>query len=72
MNTYRRFRLIQDYTCPEGTLNTGSEIDIMGDRILYNGGMIEPQYYAILANLINDNTLSSKYLREIPIPYNKI
>lgn len=72
MDTYRRFRLIQDYTCECGTLMTGSDIDVLGDRIMFNGGMIEPQYYGILRNLITDPELSKKYVREVPVPYNKI
>jgi hypothetical protein len=72
MNGYHRFRLIQDYTCECGTLMVGSDIDVLGDRIMFNGGMIEPQYYGILRNLITDPELSKKYVREVPVPYNKI
>ena len=52
MNGYHRFRLVQEYTCELGTLPYGSEIDILGDRIMFNGGMVEPQYYGILATLV--------------------
>lgn len=69
---YRRFRLIQEYTCPDGTLPAGSEIDILGDRMFFNGGMVQPQYYDVLAELISDDKLNKQYLREVPIPYNKI
>ena len=72
MNGYHRFRLLQDYTCEDGTLRAGSEIDILGERILFNGGLIEPQYYSVILNLITDKELSKKYVREVPIPYNKI
>jgi hypothetical protein len=72
MNGYHRFRLVQEYTCELGTLPYGSEIDILGDRIMFNGGMVEPQYYGILATLVTDKELSKKYVREVPIPYNKI
>lgn len=72
MNSYKRFRLIRDYECSDGTLLAGSDIDLLGDRILYNGGMIQPQYYSILMHIITDTELSKKYLREIPIPYNKL
>jgi hypothetical protein len=70
--TYRRYRLIRDYSCEFGTLPAGSDIDVMGDRITFNGGMIEPQYYQVLSNLISNETLHKTYLREVPIPYNKI
>lgn len=69
---YRRFILKRDYTCEFGTLPAGSQIDLYGDRILFNGGMIEPQYYAVLKNLIDTPDLYDKYLREVVIPFNKI
>lgn len=69
---YRRFRLIQDYVCSDGTLVAGSDIDVLGDRIMFNGGMIQPQYYEVLRELITNKELSSKYVREVPVPYNKI
>lgn len=72
MNGYRRYKLIQDYTCPDGTLRAGDQIDVIGDRILFNGGMIEPQYYGIIRELITNRELSNKYIREVAVPYNKI
>lgn len=69
---YRRFKLIQDYTCSDGTLMAGSDIDVLGDRIMFNGGMIQPQYYDVLRELITNPELSKKYVREVPVPYNKI
>ena len=69
---YRRFKLIQDYTCSDGTLVAGSDIDVFGDRIMFNGGMIQPQYYNVLKELITNPDLSKKYVREVPVPYNKI
>ena len=72
MQNYRRFKLIQEYTCEDGTLPVGSDIDVLGDRIMFNGGMIEPQYYRLLYKLITDPELSKKYIREVPVPYNKI
>jgi hypothetical protein len=69
---YRRFKLIQDYTCSDGTLVAGSDIDVLGDRIMFNGGMIQPQYYDVLRELITNPELSKKYIREVPVPYNKI
>lgn len=69
---YRRFKLIQDYTCSDGTLVAGSDIDVLGDRIMFNGGMIQPQYYDVLRELITNPELSKKYVREVPVPYNKI
>lgn len=69
---YRRFKLIQDYVCTDGTLVAGSDIDVLGDRIMFNGGMIQPQYYGVLMELITNPELSKKYVREVPIPYNKL
>ena len=69
---YRRFKLIQDYTCSDGTLVAGSDIDVLGDRIMFNGGMIQPQYYEVLRELITNKELSSKYVREVPVLYNKL
>jgi len=69
---YRRFILKRDYECEFGTLPVNSQIDIYGDRIMFNGGMIEPQYYSVLESLINTPELFDKYLREVVIPVNKI
>lgn len=69
---YRRFRLIQDYTCPDGTLPAGSEIDVVGENIMFNGGMVQSQYYYTLYELITNPELSKKYIREVSIPVNKV
>jgi hypothetical protein len=69
---YRRYILKKDYTCEFGTLPVNSQIDTYGDRIMFNGGMIEPQYYTVLENLIVSDDLRNKYLREVVVPINKI
>ena len=73
MNDYRRFRFVKNLTVEEGTFLAGSEITIMGNRIYYNGGMIQPAYYDLFYDLIEYETNEGfNYLREIPIPINKI
>jgi hypothetical protein len=72
MNYYKRYRLTKDYTCPDGTLLAGSDIDVFGDKIMFNGGMIQPQYYQTLKELITVDELRKEYIREVPIPYNKV
>ena len=73
MNNYRRFKFVKNLTVEEGTFLAGSEITVMGNRIYYNGGMIQPTYYDIFYDLIEYETNEGfNYLREIPIPVNKI
>lgn len=69
---YKRFRLVKPLKVKEGTLLTGAEITIMNDKIFYNGGVVEPAYYNLLADLVEyEMNEGFNYLREIPIPYNK-
>lgn len=73
MNNYRRFKFVKNLTVEEGTFLAGSEITVMGNRIYYNGGMIQPTYYDLFYDLIEYETNEGfNYLREIPIPVNKI
>lgn len=73
MNNYKRYKFVKELKVKEGTFPVGSEITVMNDRIFYNGGMIQPSFYDLFADLIEYETIKGfKYLREIPIPYNKI
>lgn len=74
-DVYRRFRFIKPYTNKDGdTLPEGAELTILNDTIYYNDGMVTPVYYHMLRRLI-DNCINGKepnYLKEVPIPYNKV
>ena len=70
---YKRYKFVKELTVEEGTFPIGAEITIMGNRIYYNGGQIQPQFYDLFYDLIEYETNEGfNYLREIPIPYNKI
>lgn len=73
MNDYKRYKFVKELKVAEGTFPIGAEITVMNDRIFYNGGMIQPSYYDLFYDLIEYETNEGfKYLKEIPIPFNKI
>lgn len=71
---YKKFVFIRDFECPFGIIKSGSTLSILKNIIYFNDGQITPVHYDIFYNLINDeiNTNSHKFLKEIPIPYNKL
>lgn len=74
-NSYRRFRFIKPYIKSETErIPEGSELTIMENRIYFEGGMITPAYYYLMLQLIKDydEGKEPKYLKEVPIPYNKV
>lgn len=70
--THKRFKFVKPFTCAFGTLPIDSEITILKQAIYFNGGMIQPQYYELFRDLINKEVKEPNYLREVPIPYNKV
>lgn len=73
MKDYRRFKFVKELTVKEGTFPVNATITIMGNRIFYNDGPIQPQFYDLFYDLIEyELNEGFNYLREIPIPYNKI
>ena len=44
----------------------------MGDRVFFNGGQIMPGLHNLFYNLIMQEIKRPYYLREVPIPYNKV
>lgn len=72
MNSYRRFRFVKPFECQYGKLKAGDEITIMNERLFFNGGIIELQFYNFFMKLIYDEIKNGfNYLKEVPIPYNK-
>lgn len=73
MDRYRRFKFVKPFSCRLGVLKADDTITIMGNHVFYNDGMIEPQYYGLLLDLIDKEIKEGfNYLIEIPIPYNKV
>ena len=70
--TYRRFIFVRPFTCALGTLPVNSELTILKQAIYFNGGIIEPQFYDLFHTLIDDEMKDPYYLKEVPIPYNKV
>lgn len=70
-NDMMRFRFKTDFDCPIGKLRAGDEITIVKGFFYFNGGMIEPQYYPLFEKLLRDKKMFDKYLKQVPIPYNK-
>lgn len=69
---YKRFRFIREYKDFDGTIPVGAELTVNEGTIYYNGGMIEPSFYNQFKNLIIQETKRPHYLKEVPIPYNKL
>ena len=69
---YKRFRFVKELKLPEGTFKVGDEITIMGGRVWFNNGMVQPVYRDLLMDLVEyESNEGWNYLREVPIPYNK-
>lgn len=54
------------------TIPVGSELTILGDRIYFNGGQIMPGLYQLFMGLIQSELRKPHYLKEVPVPYNKV
>lgn len=74
METYERYMFIKEYKdeLEEGTIPQGAEITIMGNKVFFNGGLVEPAYRDLLLHIVYDDKLRMTYLRKMVIPYNKI
>lgn len=73
MKDYRRFKFVKSMKLHDGTFRAGDEITVMGERVFYNGGMVEPSFYNLLLDIVEKEMKNGwDYLREVPIPYNKL
>lgn len=69
---YKRFKFIMPFTDRGETIPVGSELTILGDRIYFNGGQIMPGLYQLFMGLIQSELRKPHYLKEVPVPYNKV
>ena len=70
---YKRFKFVKPLTQPEGEFKVGDEITIMEERVWFNGGFVTPKYRELLMDLVEyESNEGWNYLREVPIPYNKL
>lgn len=70
---YKRFKFVKDCNQPEGTFKAGNEITIMEGRVWFNGGMVDRVHADLLSDLVEyESNEGWNYLREVPIPYNKV
>lgn len=69
---YKRFKFVRPYPSIEGVIGVGNELTVMNSNIYYNGGMIEPSFYNEFKELIQQEMNKPHFLKEVPIPYNKI
>lgn len=73
MVAYKKFKFVKPLKVKEGEFPVGATITIINDRIYYNDGMIQPQFYNLFYDLIEYETINGfNYLKEMIIPYNKI
>lgn len=69
---YKRFRFVKPYRSFDGTIGTGNELTVMNGTIYYNGGMLQPGFYDEFKELIQKEMKKPHYLKQVPIPYNKL
>ena len=71
---YKKFVFVKEFKCPFGLIKPESTLSILNHNIYFNDGQITPVHYDIFYNLIIDEVTNNthKYLREVPIPYNKL
>ena len=72
---YKRFIVIKDVGVEgfDQPIKKGSELTIMNDTIYFNGGMVDNMFYDIFRDLIDQELRDGfRFLKEIPIPYNKV
>lgn len=68
-----RYVFVKELKVDEGTFPVNAQIDVINGRIFYNGGMIQPTFYNLFYDLIEYELIKGfNYLREVPIPYNKV
>lgn len=72
MQQYRRFKFVKPFVDHGEVVSAGSELTLMGDRVFFNGGQIMPGLHNLFYNLIMQEIKRPCYLREVPIPYNKV
>jgi hypothetical protein len=69
---YKRFKFVKPYKAFDGVITPGNELTVLNSTIYYNGGMIEPSFYEEFKELVQKEMKKSFYLKEVPIPYNKV
>lgn len=71
---YKRFVLIKPLQINEDTLQQGTQIDVVNDKIYVNGGQIMPSFYIMFEKIVEDyvSGRDKSLIREVNIPYNKI
>lgn len=73
MDFYKKFVFVKDFNKSETEkIPSGSELLVLNDKIYFNGGMITPANYFLFNSLIEKEMEHPNYLREVPIPYNKV
>lgn len=68
----KRFKFVRPFTNKGETIPVGSELTVIGDRVYFEGGQIMPGLHDLFMNLIMNEIKKPHYLREVPIPYNKV
>ena len=72
---YKKFIAVKDIgiTGFKSIIKKGSEITVMNDTIYFNDGMVDTMFYDIFRDLIEMELKEGfNYLKEVPIPYNKV
>lgn len=70
--TYKRFKFVKPFSCPLGEIDAGHELTVLSGQIYYDGGLMVQQYRDFFQDFICAEMEKPNYLREVPIPYNKV
>ena len=65
----QKFRFIKEYKCSEGTIPVNSEVQIVGNVMYFNGGLVSSAYEKTLENIINKD--NGEYVKEVPLIKNE-
>lgn len=73
MDDYRRYRFVKEYIKSKNEkIPVNSEITVMNGRVFFNGGMTTPLFTKFFLDLIEVEKKNPNFLKEVPIPYNKV
>lgn len=68
----RRFVFKKEYNDKMGKLPVGSQLDIIQGLIYFNGYLCDQYSSQMFDYILNTPSVREEYLRETPIPYNKV
>lgn len=70
---HKRFVFVKDFSSKDGNFKKGDTVTIINEHIFVNEMMVVPSSYFLLFDLIEyELNEGFKYLKELPILFNKV